>query len=367
VADAPWIEPRNYGRLTLWQPIAGYAADFGVIVGASLVHTSYGFRSVPAAREQTLHGGWSFGASSGEIAYHGIFRRPAWALGYDLRAAASGIERVNFFGFGDDSPTTSRSRYHIHQTILTLAPAARIGTTPRASLAIGPEFRYSDSGKRAGTVLSSQQPYGIGQFGVVDLRARIDLDSRTNTAPSLMALALGETSGGAPDLPPGRGVRVSGSGYVAPALLDVERTYGGVDGYVAGYAGGRSLQLAARVGGQRVFGTYPWFDAAFIGGLNDRGFHSHRFAGDSSLYANAELRTYFGRPVFESIFPVRFGVLGFVDTGRVWLKGEQSNTWHPSGGGGVLLKPVGTSIVLRALLARSTEGTLLFAGSGLRF
>ena len=367
IADAPWIEPRNYGTLTLWQPAAAYSADFGVVVGASLMHTTYGFRSVPAAKEQTLRGGWSFGTSSGKIDYDGIFRRPASALGFEVHALASGIERVNFYGFGDDSPSQPRSRYRIHQTVLTFAPAARFGQTSRASLTVGPEFHYSDSGKRTGSVLFAQQPYGIGQFGSVDFRMRLELDSRKNATPSLIAVALGETSGDTPDLPPGRGVRVLSSAYVAPALLDVLKAYGAIDGYVAGYAGGRSVQVAARVGGQRVFGTYPWFDAAFIGGLNDRGFHSHRFAGDSSLYANAELRTYFGHPVFESVFPVRFGVVGFVDTGRVWLKGEQSNTWHPSGGGGLLLKPVGTSIVLRALLAASSEGNLVYAGSGFRF
>jgi hemolysin activation/secretion protein len=127
------------------------------------------------------------------------------------------------------------------------------------------------------------------------------------------------------------------------------------------------VQLAARVGGQRVFGDYPWFDAAFIGGRNNRGFHSHRFAGDASLYGSTELRAYLGGPVFASIFPVRFGLVGFVDTGRVWLKGESSNAWHPSQGGGVLLKPVGTTMVLRAVVAHSSEGTLFYAGSGFRF
>ena len=157
------------------------------------------------------------------------------------------------------------------------------------------------------------------------------------------------------------------SGFVAPAVLDVRKTYQGVDGYVTGHVGNTHVQLATRVGGQRLFGTYPWFDAAVIGGANDRGFHSHRFAGDASLYGNAELRTYFGPPVFTSVFPVRLGLVGFVDTGRVWLRTEHTNTWHPSEGGGILAKLVGTSIVLRAVAARGSEGTLVYAGSGFRF
>jgi hypothetical protein len=215
--------------------------------------------------------------------------------------------------------------------------------------------------------LFEQAPYGIGGFSLMDVRATIEAGTRVRTAPGLMAVALGAAAGDTPDQPPGHGMRVFLSGFVSPSVLDVRKTYEGADGYVTGHVGSESVQLAVRVGGQRLFGSYPWFDAAGIGGANDRGFHSHRFLGDASLYGNAELRAYFGHPVFSSVFPVRFGVVGFADTGRVWRKGEASNTWHPSEGGGFLMKPGGTSIVLRAVAARSVEGTLIYFGSGFRF
>lgn len=366
VADAPWLEPRNFGHWSLLQPMALYTQDLGVVAGMTLTRTTYGFRSVPAAKEQNLRGAWAFGESSGKIEYDGLFKRAGSPLAFDLRTFVSGIEHVNFFGFGNDTPSASRSQYHVGQTLITLAPAARFGST-RAWFSIGPELRYSDTGKHPDTVLFQQSPYGIGQFGIADLRVRFEADTQPSNAPGLMAVALGETTGGAPDLPSGHGLHFIASGYGAPAIWDVNDAYGGVDGYLSGYVGNRSVQLAARVGGQRVFGTYPWFDAAFLGGRTDRGFHSHRFAGDASLYGSTELRAYLGGPVFASIFPVRFGVLGFVDTGRVWVKGESSNAWHPSAGGGVLLKPVGTTMVLRAIVAHSSEDTLFYAGSGFRF
>jgi hypothetical protein len=366
IADAPWLEPRNFGNWTLWQPVAWYTQDLGVVAGATLTHSTYGFRSVPSEKEQNLRGGWSFGQSSGKIEYDGLFKRPASPLAFDFRTFVSGIEHVNFYGFGNDTGSVSRSQYHIGQTLITIAPAARFGGT-RASLSIGPELRYSDTGKRTGTILFEQAPYGIGRFGIADVRVQFEADTQPSNAPGLMAVALGESTGETPDLPPGRGLRVLATGYAAPAIWDVAKAYGGVDGYLSGYVGNQSVQLAARVGGQRVFGDYPWFDAAFIGGRNNRGFHSHRFAGDASLYGSTELRAYLGGPVFASIFPVRFGLVGFVDTGRVWLNGESSNAWHPSEGGGVLLKPVGTTMVLRAVAAHSSEGTLFYAGSGFRF
>jgi hypothetical protein len=367
VTGAPWIEPRNYGTLTVWQPTAWYSGDLGAGIGASLTHTTYGFRAVPAAKEQTVRGGWSFAQSSGKFEYDGTFRRAASSRGFDLRAAVSGIEQANFFGFGDESPSQSRSRYHIQQTLVTIAPAARFGNSSRASLSIGPEFRFSNTGKRTGTILFDQAPYGIGRFSLADVRATLEAGTGADSIPGLMAAALGQATGNSPDQPPGRGIRVVASAFVTPAALDVRKTYGGLDGYVAGHVGSSNVQFATRLGGQRLFGAYPWFDAAFIGGANSRGFHSHRFAGDASLYGNAELRMYFGPPLFTSVFPVRFGLVGFVDTGRVWLRGEHTNTWHPSEGGGVLLKLVGTSIVLRAVAARGSEGTLVYAGSGFRF
>ncbi len=367
VSDAPWIEPRDHGSITLLTPMALFTGDLGIVVGATLSRTTYGFRTTPAAKEQVIRGGWSFGRSSGRLEYEGTFRRPASAFGYDLGALASGLERVNFFGLGNDTPEQPRSRYRIHQTVLALSPAVRFGQTPRASFTIGPEIRYSESGKLTNTILFEQSPYGIGRFNLVDVRATFEADTRKNTLPSLLAVATGEAGSDAVDQPPGRGIRVVASTFVAPAALDVQETYGGVDGFVAGYLGGSSVQLALRVGGTRLFGTYPWFDAAVLGGRTDRGFHSHRFSGDASVYGNAELRTYLGGPHFESIFPARFGLVGFVDTGRVWLEGESSKSWHPSAGGGVLLKPVGTTLVFRLIAADGGEGALIYAGSGFRF
>ena len=222
--------------------------DLGAVIGANLTHTTYGFRAVPAAKEQTLRGGWSFGQSSGKLEYDGTFRRSASALGFDLRAAISGIGQVNFFGFGDDTPKPARSRYHIQQTLVTIAPAARFGKSERAALTIGPEFRLSDTGKRTGTILFDQAPYGVGRFQVADVRVTLEAGTRVPPVPGVMAVALGQATGETPDLPPGRGIRMMASGFVAPAVLDVRKTYQGVDGYVTGHVGNTHVQLARASG-----------------------------------------------------------------------------------------------------------------------
>jgi hypothetical protein len=366
VKDAPWIEPRSYGSWTIGQPRALVAPDVGLAIGGSLTRTNYGFRTEPFASEQTIAAGWSFGASSAKAQYDGTFHRPASSLGYAVRAFASGIEQLNYFGFGNDTREQPRSLYHSRQTVYSAAPALDFVFSPRLSLSAGPEIRYVTSGQAAGSLLAQEQPYGTGDFGLVSLRGGLRLDTRRVATAALMTSAAAE-EGETPDLVPGRAVLAVVSGFATPPAWDVKETYGGVDGSIAGSVSGAHLQLAARVGGQRRFGTYPWFDAASLGSSTDRGYRSHRFAGDSSLYGNVEVRAYMGPPRFESIFPIRFGVVGFVDVGRVWLEGENSQKWHPSAGGGVLAKPVGTAIVLRAVVADGDEGILLYIGSGFRF
>jgi hemolysin activation/secretion protein len=108
-----------------------------------------------------------------------------------------------------------------------------------------------------------------------------------------------------------------------------------------------------------MFGPYPYFDAAAIGGTNTvRLGRENRYAGDASVYANAELRLALARQVLGSSFDV--GVFGLADVGRVYLEGESSDKWHSAAGGGAwvsVLEPVNT---LSIAWARSEQRTAFY-------
>ena len=60
--------------------------------------------------------------------------------------------------------------------------------------------------------------------------------------------------------------------------------------------------------------------------------------GQSSLYGSLEVKV----KLFEVksyLFPGPFGITGFYDIGRVWLKDENSKKWHGSFGGGFYFLP----------------------------
>ncbi|MDQ4140843.1 MAG: hypothetical protein M3142_09990, partial [Bacteroidota bacterium] len=85
------------------------------------------------------------------------------------------------------------------------------------------------------------------------------------------------------------------------------------------------LTWAGRLGAAHNFGDYRFFQANTLGGTtNLRGYNRNRFAGRSTVYANAEARIQLFRFNLY-LFPGKFGTLLFYDTGRVFADHDASN------------------------------------------
>ena len=118
------------------------------------------------------------------------------------------------------------------------------------------------------------------------------------------------------------------------------------------------LALGFRIGANRHFGDFEFYQANFISGRqNVRGYVKNRFAGHSNVYNNIEFRARLF-DVNAYVLTSEVGVLGFFDYGRVWAEGETSNRWHSGYGGGLWVIPFG-GIVLNATYGISREGPLL--------
>jgi hypothetical protein len=135
--------------------------------------------------------------------------------------------------------------------------------------------------------------------------------------------------------------------------------------------------LAVRGGGKKVFGTYPYMEAAALGqgGLDAgalaepdntlRGFRARRFTGDASAYGNADLRLRISR--MNLLAPGVWGVTAFADTGRVWLEDESSDTWHTAVGGGVWLSWLHDRMAVSFGVSHSRESDLFYFIGGVHF
>ncbi len=355
--EKPWVGPRDYGHWTTEYTELMYATELDVLLGVGFKRTAWGFRSLPEASLQDVSFLWSTGEGEGRLSYSGLFRGPGSRAAFALDGLASGIERINFFGYGNETvkPGT-KEEFRTHENVLSLAPSLRLDLADELQLHADAVARVSDTPTDRENVLNQVQAYGRGRFAEAGLRAGVRYDSR--------GVGEGPVSGGLFEAVTAQSkrlldARVEARTFYFPALLDVEKGFGGFDGEAAGYLGRSTspLQLAARVGGRRVWGTYPWLESAFIGGRASlRAYSRNRFAGDGSLYGALEARAW---PFTVNVPPVplRVGFLAFGDVGRVWLAGETSEVWHPSWGGGVMLQPVATPYVVTVAWAGGREGS----------
>jgi len=225
---------------------------------------------------------------------------------------------VQFRGFGNDVPDLRGRFYDVRQRQWQFHPAIGRSFSPVSDVSLGPIVRYTTTDSLGNRFLSQLRPYGFTKFGQAGLRLNMHLDSRSYADTSRPRLVL----------------NLVGSGY--PGFWDVGTPYESVDGWAAAFVTlpmPKKPVLALRAGGKKLWGNFPYFDAAFLGGSETfRTEERQRFAGDASLYGSTELRVPIAK--FPLILPLDVGALGFVDAGRVYVNGASPSGWHTAAGAG---------------------------------
>lgn len=335
-------------------PALAYSEGAGVIVGAGWARTRYGFRHNPyewkagiAGQYATRSGGLGV---KGEAEYR--FENSRMAVG--IEAAASEFEAFRFYGFGNDSPELSDHQTLVLQDRIAIFPAINwyLGPLPfrpgsdeeadqeeedqdrplgmvdrprplEGRLTVGPHLMWTSPRVPTGNPLVEAPPEAFGQAGG---RAELVLARRDRPAAPRAGFDL----------------RASASAY--PGLWSAESAFGDVAGEARGYLpllG--SSHLALRLGAERVWGDFPAFEAAFVGGRGTlRGYRWNRFAGDASAYGSAELRVPLG--TVQLFVNGELGAFGIADAGRVWVDGASMGDWHTGLGGGLWFATLGQAV-----------------------
>ena len=324
VADStPLIPPRDWGQWWRYGPWLSSSPDVGFFLGVTASRFTYGFRKQPFANRTTFRGGWAMGASTFRAEFDGEFHRTNTRSHAKLLARASGIEIVRFHDFGNETPLEGTDAfYRVPQRQYLLAPAMVVPVGPVAMLSFGPTLKYAATDVDPLRAIAIFQPYGVDNFGQVGGQMELDFDTRDWPTAAT------------------KGVHALVGGAVYPAVWDVEETFGEVHAEVSTYLTASAFPLrptlALRGAGKKVFGDFPFFEAAFVGGASTvRGLREQRYAGDAAVYGNAELRLVLGRIML--LLPANVGIFGLADAGRVFLEGESSSEIHTGFGGGLSL------------------------------
>ena len=359
--NAPWIPARDFTRETWLAPAFSYNADVGFFLGYSLLQERYGFRKTPYASAHRLTGGYAFQQEGGHVEYEGDFRRENSRSSFNLHGYASSVEVLRFYGFGNETEATEgQKHYRVHANQYLLYPSFRFGFGGGGELHVGPALKYTSNEQSRDEFINTVNPYGAGDYGALGAHAVLSWDARDNTAL------------------PRRGVFAAARGTWFAQTWDVDSSFGQVNGNINGYLPlGGALTLAARAGGKKVFGNYPYMEAAALGqgGLDSgvlaapentlRGYRARRFAGDEAVYFNGDMRLRISGMNIGA--PGSWGLTASADTGRVWLEGESSDKWHSSVGGGLWFSWLTNRAAASIGVSHSKEDNLVYFVLGSHF
>jgi len=322
-----------------------------LVIGAATTRFAYGFRRNPYAFRLDVRAGYGTdaGALAGEV--RGDLRKENSATHLQFRGYGSGADVRRFYGFGNETPSGSTSFNKVYGDEYQLSTTVGWSIAPQLTAQTGLLLNYSSTDFRRGGLIRELRPYGSGEFGEAGAVVGLNFDSRDTAAAAT------------------RGALLLAEGHVYPPVWDVTSTFGSLHAEAATYLTapiGLRPTLALRVAGTRVWGSFPYQEAAFMGGHGTvRGMYADRYSGDASANGNAELR--FPVTKFNFVVPAELGVFGLADIGRVWLDGESSNTWHSAMGGGLSIAYLNRKNTLTLTVARGDGRTALYLRSGFMF
>ena len=356
LSDAPDVnrydpEAFGYAQRTVF-PLVGYNATEGVTLGATALMVTPKFRREPFGHRHQL--ALSVATATGAVAGAYASRWTERFGPFDAVLSASGATPqnvLNFYGLGNE---TDRDRdgdfYRVRLARaaasagleLNLRRGIRLGLSPAADLT---RVSRDDDGIVGSALVSGESFAAVGFAGGDALLAFEHADRPVN---------------------PRQGFRWENSAGVRAGVLNTGDTFGTLASALTAYLSPSlrpQVTLALRVGGEHVAGDFPFYEAATLGGTTTlRGYRSTRFAGRSALWQNAEVRLGLGQ--FRTYAATgSYGLVGFLDNGRVWADGEASSAWHQGVGGGVWLNLFDLAL-LNGTVSFSEEGTFVNVGFG---
>ena len=339
------LRPRDSGVEIELYPNYDYSSEYGVFLGVGAKVEDYGFKNETYRYRMQLDGG---AASANDIRYKlhytGDFRTLISNTSLFIEAGTTGLDIIDFYGLGNEKYFNGRGLYEENFKILNQI------TSLKASLSYPMDTKYKwSAGIDAKWVSLSLIPGSYNDLHRADVPGinndfagsftlGFHYDSRdsgdSKEQASRYAKSNPASQGSTTAL---SGILLDVAGKYYPEFFSNQNAYEKISGEFRTYiplVASRYSRVVFRVGGEKIWGDYPFYEAAFLGGSNSlRGYDKQRFAGDASLYAGSELRLYMG--TINLVVPVKYGPLFFGETGRVFLAGEDSNAWHTAAGGGL--------------------------------
>lgn len=352
VNEFDWTE-NQYPTNRFPRIMVGFNSDDGLFVGAGFWRKTYGFRKDPFATENRFGVTYAFRGAL-KFRYQGEFNHVFRNIDLLPKIEYATPALNNFFGLGNNTELDSeRSRryYMARYNYIDASLMFRKKIFSILSVMGGPAYyRYWNNPKdNIEKVL--ERPSFVG----------LDSAEVYSTKSYLGGKLVAEINNVNSELFPTRGMlwtsEFSAMAGVSGQTNAVTRIASDMTVYASLSSPARVVTVI-RLGGGHIFNdNFEYFQALNLGANNYlRGFRKNRFAGSSLAYGSLEMRV----KLLQSrwyILPGDFGILGFGDAGRVWMKNMPSRRWHTAIGGGFYYVPF-NMVLVSASVAYSKEATL---------
>jgi len=335
-------------------PTADLRSVDGLFLGLGYKITKEGFRKEPYGNMQRISVLKSLNSKAIQLTYKSEWKSVFKHTDITIEGLADiKGNSMNFFGRGNNS-FLDKSRdintyYRTNFSYYQLEPALKFHLQKAVSLSVGPSFQHfsfnpaDNEGRFINTTdIINQFNYLQENKSHAGLFLELNWDTRNNK------------------LLPAKGLNLELRIHGYEGLNHYSDAYAQLFPQVSFYKSldsKRNLVLANRTGAGFSVGKPAFYQNAFLGSQgNLLGFEKFRFAGNNLVYNNFEARL--AIPNFLGYFlPGKMGLVGFYDIGRVWIKDDDSDSFHQGYGAGLYLA------LFNQLLIRGNAG---FSKEGMR-
>jgi hypothetical protein len=309
-------------------PSIGANPDDGFKLGFVDVYTTYGFERNPFTTQHQFAASYYFATEGFELNYKGEFANVIGNFNLGLEANfTSPNYAFNFFGFGNQSVNLEADGNEnldynrVKLRTLKFEPSLKWIGRYGASFKFGLTYESIEVEDTEGRFINEF----IGDNTEVDndfygADAKYQFVNSDNEAFPTLGMLFSIHAGYRNNVDTSKGF-----GYIIPELgFDYKLEPNG------------QLVLATKLRGHFNLGNdFEFYQGATLGADNGlRGYRNQRFNGKRAFVQSTDLRLNL-RKVRTSVMPLKLGLYGGFDYGRVWLQNDNSNRWNTSVGGGV--------------------------------
>ncbi len=344
-------------------PFIGFNPDDGLNVNLTDIYTVKGFKNNPFQSKHRFSAAYYFQTEGYDISYSGEFMNTFgnWNLILNGLYTSENFAQ-NFFGFGNSTMNIDDLLDLDYNRVKIGTWAFGIGVNRKGNygsqFSVHANYEGIEVQDTPGRFITSSLDFVENDPDFFERKffANLDLFYKFESYDNAVN--------------PTRGMLFSLRGGARMNVDNTDRTYGYINPTLNFYNSitkNKKLVLKTNIMAELNIGDeFEFYQGATLGGLKGlRGYREERFTGESALAFGGDLRYSFNK--FKTgLLPIQLGVFGGYDIGRVWLDGEDSDTWHDSVGGGLWINAVDT-IGGQLGLFNSDDGFRFTFGFGLDF